>query len=490
MAQSIFAASLDQKLRLTKKDFIDALSKNLGHTPTAGQLRLFEHIITFLAGHNPSEVFVLKGYAGTGKTSMVRSLVKTLPLTSIKTVLMAPTGRAAKVLSAYSGQTAWTIHKRIYFSTIANGRMHFALQRNMYHKTLFIVDEASMIGGDNAETEQSLLDDLLAYVQSGNDCRLMLIGDDAQLPPVGLAESPAIDVKILKQQHYLRPAEVKLTEVVRQESNSGILWNATRIRDQIQLGESAFPSLQTLQFSDIRRITGMDLEECLNQAYAKYGTEEVLVITRSNKNAVLYNRQIRARIRWQDNDISSGDHLMIVRNNYFWLPEDSGPGFIANGDTVEVQRLGKRYERGGFHFVDAQVRLLEYPDQPDLEVKLWLDSLDSEQANMNFTQLKQLQQEIEGDYAHIPLKADRNRAMKKDPFLNALQVKFAYAVTCHKAQGGQWKCVFVDQGFLTEEMLDVSLLRWLYTAVTRATEQLYLVNFHKDFFPDEPVDVF
>lgn len=446
--------------------------------------------MSFLSGHDPSEVFVLKGYAGTGKTSMVRSLVKTLPHTSIKTVLMAPTGRAAKVLSAYSGQAAWTIHKRIYFSTISDGRMHFALQRNLFHKALFIVDEASMIGGDNIETEHSLLDDLMAYVQSGNDCRLMLIGDDAQLPPVGLAESPAIDSRFLREQLYLRPAEVKLTEVVRQESDSGILWNATRIRDQIQKGESAFPSLQTLQFSDVHRISGMDLEECLNQAYARYGTEEVLVITRSNKNAVLYNRQIRARIRWQDSDISSGDHLMIVRNNYFWLPEDSGPGFIANGDTAEIQRIGRRYERAGFHFADAQIRLLEYPDQPDLEVKLWLDSLDSEQANMNFGQIKQLQQEIEADYAHIPLKADRNRAMKKDPFLNALQVKFAYAVTCHKAQGGQWKCVFVDQGFLTEEMLDVSLLRWLYTAVTRATEKLYLVNFHKEFFPDEPMEHF
>jgi exodeoxyribonuclease-5 len=362
--------------------------------------------------------------------------------------------------------------------------MHFALQQNRHRRTVFIVDEASMIGGENYETEHNLLGDLLHYVMSGDECRLILIGDTAQLPPVGMDESPALSKKQLVEKYFLQVNETTLKEVMRQRLESGILWNATQIRDQIEANESIFPELKYAGFPDVNYITGMELEDALNSAYGKYGTDEVLVITRSNKNANLYNMKIRARIRWQENEISAGDYLMIVKNNYHWLPETSGAGFIANGDTVVIQRLGKFYEKGKFKFVDASIRFVDYPEQDDLDVKLLLNTLEGEQSNMPYHEMKELRGIIEDDYTDILLKGERMQKMRKDPFLNALQVKFAYAVTCHKSQGGQWKCVFIDQGYLTEEMLDVNYLRWLYTAVTRASEVLYFVNFIPQFFPE------
>jgi exodeoxyribonuclease-5 len=487
---TIFAASLTQNHRLTKKEFIDLLSRNLGHQPTTGQLRLFNLLTDFLASQEKDRVFLLRGYAGTGKTSIVKALVKTFPSTQLKTQLLAPTGRAAKVLAAYSGQPAYTIHKRIYFTQSGDLGMHFSLQRNLFKKTLFIVDEASMIGGENADSEHNLLADLIEYVMSGDDCRLMLIGDNAQLPPVGLEDSPAIDKAFLERNHYLKVTETLLDEVVRQGEDSGILWNATKIRDQLNSGENVFPNLHTKEFPDVFRITGQDLEDHLNFAFGRYGAEEVLVVTRSNKNAGLYNRQIRARIHWQEEEIANGDHLMIVRNNYFWLPEESKQGFIANGDTAEILKLGKRYTKGNYRFADAQIRFVDYPEQAETDVRLLLNTLDSNQANLTYNEQKEIYALVEEDYMDVPLKVDRRKKLKQDPFINALQVKFAYAVTCHKAQGGQWKCVFVDQGFLQDDMLDRSFLRWLYTAVTRATERLYLVNFSKEFFPDEETETF
>ena len=475
-------ASLEQKTGLTKKDFIALLSKNLGFEPTAGQLSLFHQLTDYFSGKENNHVFVVRGYAGTGKTSIVRSLVKTLPQTSLRTVLLAPTGRAAKVLAAYSGQTAYTIHKKIYFTQGGDAGMSFALQRNLHKRTVFIVDEASMIGGENNETEHNLLSDLLEYVINGDQCRLILIGDTAQLPPVGLDESPALDSEQLRKKYYLEVDESRLDEVMRQRLESGILWNATEIRKQLESGESAFPKLVTEGFSDVKAITGLELEDSLNAAYDKYGTEEVLVITRSNKTANLFNKQIRARIRWQEDELSAGDHLMVVKNNYFWLPETSGPGFIANGDTLQIQRLGRQYDREGFRFADASVSFIDYSEESNLDVKVLINTLDVDQASMPYAEQKKLFALIEEDYMDIRNKRDRMKQMRKDPFINALQVKFAYAVTCHKAQGGQWKCVFVDQGYLTEEMLDTNYLRWLYTAVTRASEKLYLVNFNDKFF--------
>lgn len=461
------------------------LENNLGFPPTAGQSQLFHALTEHLSLPEFNRVFVIRGYAGTGKTSIVRSLVRTLPKTSLKTLLLAPTGRAAKVLSAYTGKPAYTIHKRIYFAQAGESGMHFSLQQNKFRNTVFIVDEASMIGGENFETEHNLLGDLLHYVMSGHECRLVLIGDSAQLPPVGMDESPALDTQFLTERYFLKADAVRLHEVMRQRLESGILFNATKIRDQIDGGGSVFPRLDAEGFDDVERITGMELEDALNAAYDKYGTEEVLVVTRSNKNANIYNKQIRARIRWQESDISSGDHIMVVKNNYFWLPEQSGPGFIANGDIMEIQRIGKRYERGEFVFVDAVVRMIDYPDEADLEVRLLLNPIDTEQSGMPYAKMKELKAIIEEDYSEIRSKYKRMNEMRKDPFMNALHVKFAYAVTCHKAQGGQWKCVFIDQGYLTEELLDRNYLRWLYTAVTRASEKVYFVNFHKGFFGED-----
>jgi exodeoxyribonuclease V len=478
-------ASLAQNLGLTKSEFISLLENNLGFAPTEGQSGLFRALTEHLSKPEFDRVFVIRGYAGTGKTSIVRSLVKTLPKTSLRTVLLAPTGRAAKVLSAYAGKQAFTIHKKIYFAQSSDSGMHFAMQQNKHRNTVFIVDEASMIGGENIDSEHNLLGDLLQYVMSGHECRIILIGDGAQLPPVGMDESPALDSQYLRDHHYLKVDECRLHEVMRQRLESGILYNATQIRDQIDAGGDTFPRLVQEGFEDVRRITGMELEDALNQAYDIYGTDEVLVVTRSNKTANLYNRQIRARIRWQEDDISSGDHIMVVKNNYFWLPETSGPGFIANGDTMEIQRLSKHYDREGFRFADAEVRLIDYPSEPEIEVRLMLNALDIEQASLPFAKQKELRLLIEHDYSDTPTKRERMALVKKDPFINALQIKFAYAVTCHKAQGGQWKCIFIDQGYLTEELLDRNYLRWLYTAVTRATERVYFVNFHPQFFEDK-----
>lgn len=452
--------------------------------PTEGQERFFEGFADFLGSGGNDHVFVLKGFAGTGKTSIVRTLVKTLPQSGIRSVLLAPTGRAAKVMSAYSGQSAFTIHKKIYFSAPGTYGATFSLKQNKHSKTLFIVDEASMIGGDNPETEHNLLSDLIEYVRSGEQCRLLLIGDTAQLPPVGLEESPALDEAHLRDYYFLEVHSCLLSEVMRQDQDSGILYNASSIRNQIEAGNEGFPTLVTDGFTDFKRIEGADLEDALHSAYGKYGAEEVLVITRSNKSANLYNGQIRVRVRWQESEISSGDQLMVVKNNYHWLPENSSAGFIANGDALEIQRLGKFYERGEFRFVDAIVRFADYDDIADLEVRLLLNSLSIEQASVPYGDMKRLTALVEEDYADVPLKRDRYLKMKDDPFLNALQVKFGFAVTCHKSQGGQWKCIFIDQGYLSPEMLGKNYLRWLYTAITRATREVYLVNFRDPVEPE------
>jgi exodeoxyribonuclease V len=477
-------ASLEQICRLTKREFIELLVKNFGHKPTEGQLDLFNHLTGFLAAPEPDgyrdRVFVICGYAGTGKTSIVRALVKTLPATSLKTILLAPTGRAAKVMAAYSGQQAFTIHKRIYFTDISEGGLEFSLQENKHKNTLFIVDEASMIG---SETGNDLLGDLIAYVGSGHRCRMVLIGDDAQLPPVGKMESPALDRMTLESTWQLKVHLSRLTEVMRQESGSGILLNATRIREMITSGQTGIP--QFTESKDVVRLSGGELEDALNSALSKYGDDEVLVITRSNKAANAYNRQIRARIRWQEDDISAGDRLMVVKNNYHWLPEESGPGFIANGDTAEVQSLGKHYQYGDFRLADAEIRLNDYDDMPFLAVRLLLNTLDSETAGLPYVEQRNLFSLVEADYADIPRKRERMKKLRNDPSLNALHVKFAYAVTCHKSQGGQWKCVFIDQGYITEEMMDQAYLRWMYTALTRASEKVYLVNFPNQFFESD-----
>ncbi len=474
---------------MNPREFTTILLKYFPFETTSGQRILLNKFSEFILGADPSKLFVLKGYAGTGKTTVVRSLVKSMPLVKGKTVLLAPTGRAAKVLTNYTQQQAYTIHKKIYFRKPAiDGTLVFRLQQNLHHDTVFIVDEASMISNTGGLSDGSmfgngsLLDDLIEYVTSGNNCKLIFIGDTAQLPPVGLDISPALDIEYLKACFHFSIDSFELTEVVRQSENSGILANATALRNQIKTEKGGKPHFNLSTFKDIIRIEGSELEDALNKAYDEYGAESVMVICRSNKRANIFNQQIRVRIRWQENELSSGDYMMVVKNNYFWLPEESKAGFIANGDIIQVLRTGNIQEMHGFRFADVRIRMIDYPDEPEQEVRLLLDTIMSESPALSQADNKKLYEAVSLDYADIADRHLRLKKIKEDGFFNALQVKFAYAVTCHKAQGGQWPCVFVEQGYLTDEMINIEYLRWLYTAVSRATQKLYLVNFNKEFF--------
>ena len=428
---------------------------------------------------------MLKGYAGTGKTTIVASLVKTLPKLALKTVLLAPTGRAAKVISNYSGKKAFTIHKRIYRKKSAMSLdMSFIISENLAENTIFIVDEASMISNEAADfSGKSLLEDLLMYVYSGKNCKLMLVGDTAQLPPVGSDYSPALDTKLLSEVFTRTVFNYELTDVVRQQKQSGILYNATHIRELIRSKKEEFPQLKVKGFPDIYNMTGEKLPEGLQYAYDKYGMENTLVVCRSNKNANNYNLQIRNRILYREEELSGGDYLMVVRNNYYWLAADEqSNAFIANGDIAKIRKMKNITELYGFRFADVVLEFLDYPDDEPLTCKVMLDTLYSETPSLSNVDNKRLFEAVMEDYQHIANKRMRMEELKKNPYFNALQVKFAYAVTCHKAQGGQWDAVFVDQGYLTEEMLNTDFLRWMYTAVTRSVKELFLVNFNAKFF--------
>lgn len=472
---------------MTVAEFKKLLLQQFKHEPTLGQVALVNKISTFCASSSSTNVFVLKGFAGTGKTSLISALIKSLSTIGKKTILLAPTGRAAKVLSHYSQKQAFTIHKKIYRRiTNADGIGHFVLQSNMHTKTIFIVDEASMIANEGGLSEQaSLLDDLINYVIHSEGCKLIFVGDTAQLPPVHLNISPALDVDYLKRSYSINLDTVELKDVMRQVAGSGILTNATTLRNLITEGRGNRPQFDTNNFTDIVRLNGNELEDYLSSAYNKKGVEETVVICRSNKRANQFNQQIRARIRWQENELSSGDYMMVVKNNYYWLPDESKAGFIANGDSIELLKAGDIKEQYGFRFADARIRLVDYPNEQPLEVKLMIDTIGSESPALTADQNKKLYQNVMSDYMHIKNKSIRFIELKKNPFLNALQVKFAYAITCHKAQGGQWENVFVDQGYLTNDMINTEYMRWLYTAVTRATKKLYLINFNKTFFGDE-----
>jgi exodeoxyribonuclease-5 len=414
-------------------------------------------------------------------------MVRVLPMIRKKPVLLAPTGRAAKVLAGYAGQQAWTIHKRIYFQRLGrDGSISLVLQKNLYRNALFIVDEASMIAGtsqdkDHVFSARNLLDDLLQYVSEGESCKLLLIGDTAQLPPVGLPVSPALDLEYLKSRYNLNIFSCELTEVMRQSVGSGILSNATHLRELIASAGVTYPLFNLDRFRDIERINGPDLEDLLHSAFSAESGESV-VICRSNKRANMFNREIRNRILFFENEISSGDYLMVVRNNYFWLDPQSGPGFIANGDIIELLRIGHTEDRYGFRFADVTVRLLDYPDEPSFDVKILLDVLMADTPALPDESQKKLFASVLEDFNDIPQRGLRFEKVRTSPYYNALQVKFAYALTCHKTQGGQWQNVFVDQGYLKEEMIDYEYLRWLYTALTRATNKLYLLGFQDKFF--------
>lgn len=439
----------------------------------------------FLSSVNEDECFILKGYAGTGKTTLISALVKVLPKMKLKSVLLAPTGRAAKVISNYSGKKAFTIHKKIYRKKVAaSPEMNFVLGDNIMENTLFIVDEASMISDQVHDySRQSLLQDLISYVYNGKNCRLMLVGDTAQLPPVGSAISPALNKQFVSDEFRLSVFTYELTDVVRQEKESGILFNATQLRELVRKGEEVFPKFKIKGYKDIFRMTGERLVEGLNYAYDKYGMENTIVICRSNKNANAYNQNIRNRILYREEELSGGDHIMVVRNNYFWLkPEDNSGDFIANGDIARIRKVRRVEEQYGFRFAELVIELLDYPDEEPLSCKVMLDTLYSETPSLSNADNKRFYEAVMQDYMHIENKKLRMEELKKDPYYNALQIKFAFAVTCHKAQGGQWPAVFIDQGYLTDEMLNTEFLRWLYTGVTRSNKELFLVNFSDQFF--------
>jgi exodeoxyribonuclease-5 len=451
--------------------------------PTENQSVAINSLVELIMTQDDHQLMILKGYAGTGKTTVISAFINTLAQFKMRAVLMAPTGRAAKVLSAYSGKEAFTIHKKIYRQKSDNDAWGtFSLNFNSLSDTFFIVDEASMISLFSADHNYfgsgNLLDDLIRFVYNGKNCKLILIGDTAQLPPVGQEQSPALDSKQL-QSYGLQVCEYELTEVMRQTQDSGILYNATLLRQQLaeaKHGSVDRPVLQISKFPDTERIAGDELIEAIADAYYRYGMAETMVICRSNKQANRYNQGIRNRILYREEELTSGDLLMVVRNNYFWIQDAEDISFVANGDIAKVQRIRKYIDRYGFRFAEVDLSLPDYGDKEFTAIIL-LDVLASESASLSEEQNRRLFNAVAEDFSHIPSKKERFKKMKEDPFFNALQVKFAYAVTCHKAQGGQWRCVFLDQGWFKEEMLNVEYLRWLYTAITRSSEKLYLVNF-------------
>ncbi|GGG97989.1 ATP-dependent endonuclease [Parapedobacter pyrenivorans] len=468
----------------------ELISSHFPLPPTRQQHEAFTRLADFLNYKGEVSCFVLKGYAGTGKTTIISTLVSVLPAVRIRSVLLAPTGRAAKVMSNYAGKKAYTIHKKIYRKKVAlSPEMAFGMANNPHSDTLFIVDEASMISNERLTLNgKSVLEDLIEYVNNGENCRLLFVGDTAQLPPVGLQQSPALDSHWLARVFAMHAMVYELTDVVRQEKDSGILHNATTIRMQMQSAMDkkaalTYPRFIVKGYPDIYRMTGEHLIEGLHYAYGKYGMENTIVICRSNKNANLYNQHIRNRILFREEELTGGDHIMVVRNNYHWLSADSNrSGFIANGDMAQVRRVRNVHDQHGFRFADVSLEFMDSDEIEPVDCRVMLDTLHSDTPNLSQADQRRLFEAIMADYADIPDKRERLLALKADPYYNALQIKFAMAITCHKAQGGQWQAVFVDQGYLTEELLDIEFLRWLYTACTRATKELFLVNFNDKFF--------
>ena len=470
---------------MLRNHIINIVTEQLGHRPTSSQQELIGMIPEFVTGEAGRSLLIVKGFAGTGKTSIIGALVKTMKQLKSQVVLLAPTGRAAKVLSSYCSHSAYTIHKKIYRQrSSSDGTGKFVLDRNLHKNTLFIVDEASMISNQAFESDifgsGRLLDDLIKYVYNDHSCRLIMVGDTAQLPPVHIDISPALDPGYLKG-FGLSIQEVFLKEILRQAEDSGILFNATAIRHNITGAVGGLPHVVLDDFQDIKRVMGPDLLETITESYDSGGLEDTIVITRSNKKANQYNKGIRNMILGREEELAPGDLLMIVKNNYFWLSENEVTDFIANGDIMELVRIKRYEEMYGFRFADALVRFIDYRNM-EIEVKLLLDTVYSEHAALGSARNKEFFYAVQEDYADIGNKRKRFEKMRTNPWLNALQIKFAYAVTCHKAQGGQWKNVFIDQGYISEEMINTEYLRWLYTAFTRATGKLYLVNFDDRYF--------
>lgn len=469
---------------MLNNDLSQQIKRNFFYKPTGEQEITIESFVNFLFSPKTDAIFLLKGYAGTGKTTLISALVKTLDQLKQKCVLLAPTGRAAKVFSHYAGHPAYTIHRKIYRQrTFSNELDNFVMNANLHQHTLFIVDEASMIANEGLSGGMfgtgRLLDDLIHYVYAGQGCRLMLIGDTAQLPPVGEEESPALSASMLEG-YGLEVTEHCLTQVVRQEQDSGILYNATSLRQYIAEEEYfSLPRIKADGFPDIRIISGGELIDIINECYDKAGMDETMIICRSNKRANLYNKGIRNTILYREDELNTGDLLMVAKNNYYWGADCKEMDFIANGDIAVVRRVRRTHEMYGFRFADVTLCFPDYNDL-ELDVKILLDTLHSDAPALTREESDRLFQAVQEDYGDITVKRERMKKIKEDTWYNALQVKYAYAVTCHKAQGGQWQRVFVDQGYMTEEMLTPDYYRWLYTAFTRATEVLYLVNWPEE----------
>ena len=458
------------------------IREHFGHVPTAEQEQAIGIIADFLTDRAARSAMILRGSAGTGKTTLAAAIVRTLTSMKQKMMLLAPTGRAAKVFSLYAGHPAYTIHRRIYRQRSSGDLSPFNLNDNLYQDTLFIIDEASMISdtpGDSAFSQYSLLNDLVRYVYQGQNCRMMLIGDKAQLPPVGEEESPALISDVLSG-YGLHVYEADLSMVLRQSRESGILFNATTVRQMITHDEQTqLPRILFHGFADIVSLPGNELIEALASSYSRVGLDETMVVTRSNKRANIYNNGIRNSILERDEELCRGDQLMIVRNKY-GLPQtedevSKGLTFLANGDRCVVQRVRNIHEVYGFRFAEVTIQLPDYDDY-ELTATTLLDTLKTEAPALSREQQELLYNNVMEDYADLPLKSDRLKALKDDVHYNALQIKYGYAVTCHKAQGGQWAHVYIDQGYMTDDMLTPDYLHWLYTALTRATEKVFLVN--------------
>ena len=467
-------------------EFARIFRNQIPFEPTESQRVAARALTHFICQPQDNHIFILNGYAGTGKTTLVSALVRTLKQVRKNCILLAPTGRSAKVFSLYSGMKAYTIHKCLYWVKNKDGMSVFSRRPNRLVNTLFIVDEASMIADGVTESplfgSNSLMDDLFSYVFEGSGCQLLLVGDGAQLPPVNFEESPALSIEYIQRNFSLTAAQATLTDVTRQNIESGILRNASQLRRKMEEEAFAFPLLPAPVFPDCQRINGGDLEELFNQLYGHYSAEEIVTITYSNKRAYIYNQEIRHRILYKEDELSAGDLVIAVKNNYFWIKDDAEVGFIANGDSLEILSINKIQELYGFRFADVTVRLCDYPNHGDIDIKIILESLTCEGASLGKAEMDSLYYAVSEDYADIPTKRERYAKMKEDPFLNAVQVKFSYALTCHKTQGGQWPVVLLDPGLIRDGILTKSYLRWLYTALTRATSQVYLLNFADDFF--------
>ncbi len=483
--KTIFEAKL---YSMISAQFYSILRKKFPYEPTLKQDIFFQKISVFLTDTHNDSIFVLKGYAGTGKTTLISTIVNNLTEINKKYVLLAPTGRAAKVIANYSEKAAFTIHKKIYYpKKSSGGGVTFTLQPNKHKNTVFIVDEASMISDVDSDSKMyangSLLDDLITYVYSGTNCKMILLGDTAQLPPVNLEVSPALDIDTLSLHYNMEVDHIELNAVMRQEESSGILFNATELRELLKDSFITDFQFDVRKFKDIvRLVDGYDIQDAINSAYSNYSIEDTAFIVRSNKRANQYNEQIRSRILDKESELATGDFLMVVKNNYFWLKDSDEAGFIANGDIIEVLEIFKIIELYTFKFAKVKIRMVDYPNQKPFETVLLLDTIKSESPSLTYEESNRLYQEVLKDYEG-ETKFKQFQKVKANEYFNGLQVKFSYAITCHKSQGGQWNTVFVEQPYLPNG-IDRDYIRWLYTAMTRAKNKLYLIGFKDESFVD------